>query len=144
MREKLREASAENKTYPQLQRSTAMSEGLVKYSLDWFIDQDEGAQNALKHAADMTVKLKSKDRNKERSARAEATDAVKKSIDACQRAAYAAIKECDVVVSTCVGAVDPRLMACLGKREEQEDGAWRPPVNLKLGKEGRTGNETLG
>jgi len=114
-------------------RSSAMSEGLVEHSLDWYIDQDEGAQSALKLAAEMTSRLKSKDRNRERSARSEATDAVKKSIAACQKAAYEAIRGCDVVVSTCVGAFDPRLMACLGKGgDEQEDGGWTPPVNIKL------------
>ncbi|GMI10173.1 hypothetical protein TrRE_jg6569, partial [Triparma retinervis] len=119
-------------TVVRVGRSTAMDPGVVKHSLDWHVDRDAGAQAALKAAALATSRLKSTDRNRERSARSEATLAVQRSIDECQRAAYDALKGCDVVVTTCVGAVDPRLMASLGRGGEEGDGRWRPTANLKL------------
>lgn len=114
-------------------RSSTVNGSLLKHTLDYWVDQDEVAQESLRYAAEMTSRLRTTDRNKDGAARRAATDAVKKSIAACQRASYFALKNCDVVVSTCVGAVDPRLMACLGRdTDDRQDGSFVPPINLEL------------
>lgn len=106
---------------------SAMSESLWSYTLDAAIDQDPGAQKALQNAARATAqlaklnRLQSRDRNasskaslSDRAIRDAATSAVKASILASNIAATKALREAEVIVSTSIGAADPRLLTACG------------------------------
>mmetsp|Transcript_23448 Transcript_23448/g.65080 ORF Transcript_23448/g.65080 Transcript_23448/m.65080 type:complete len:1077 (-) Transcript_23448:2841-6071(-) len=106
-------------------KASAISESLWRFTLDAAIDADPEARKASKLAASATAQLmkirkdkKNKNSNgagmSERAAQEIATAAVKRSIRACNIAATKAMREADIIVSTCTGAADPRLMAACG------------------------------
>lgn len=90
------------------------------------------ARKALKLAANasaqlMKIRKDKKSRNSngagmsERAAQEIATAAVKRSIRASNIAATKAMREADVIVSTCTGAADPRLMAACGLNVDPDE-----------------------
>ena len=105
-------------------KASAVSESLWDYTLDSFIDSDPEAKKAMNQAVTATAQLlkirkekKGKSSNgviTERAAQEIATAAVKHSIKMCNIAATKAIRGADVIVSTSIGAADPRLMAACG------------------------------
>eukprot|EP00536_Pseudo-nitzschia_multiseries_P003962 jgi/Psemu1/186948/e_gw1.63.37.1 len=111
-------------------KASAISESLWRFTLDAAIDADPEARKATKLAASATaqlMKIRKDKKNKkgsnsngaaagmsERAAQEIATAAVKRSIRACNIAATKAMREADIIVSTCTGAADPRLMAACG------------------------------
>jgi superfamily I DNA and/or RNA helicase len=106
-------------------KASAVSESLWDYTLDAAIDSDPDAKKAMDFAASATAQLmkirKDKTNKKssgvtmtERAAQESATAAVKRSIKASNIAATKALREADIIVSTCTGAADPRLMAACG------------------------------
>jgi len=105
--------------------STAISESLWGSSLDAAIHADPEACSALRMAATATAQLKKslssqQSLSSKSSKRAAATAAVKASIQACNVAATKAFREADVIVSTCIGAADPRLLAACGIASEND------------------------
>lgn len=121
-------------------KASAMSESLWSYSLDAAIDRDPEARKALDLAASATAQLMKirKEKKKksngstltERAAQVIATSAVKRSIRASNIAATKAFREADIIVSTCTGAADPRLMAACGLNIEPDyslEGKGRSP-----------------
>jgi len=106
--------------------STAVSESLWDSTLDAAIHADPQARDALQKAVTATAQLKKTSSSRqsslsESSKRATATASVKASIQACNVAATKAFREADVIVSTCVGAADPRLLAACGIVSEDDD-----------------------
>jgi AAA domain len=109
-------------------RASAVSESLWNSTMDAAIDRDPHAQLALQNAAKVTAQLANlrQGRDKpgrgaqngssggERMLRQAATLAVEASIQACNLAATRALRQADVIVSTCTGAADPRLLAACG------------------------------
>jgi hypothetical protein len=103
---------------------SAVAENLWEHTLDAAIQRDSDAQNALDYAATATAELMKirKDKRRktsngvmsERLAQEMATAAVKKSIKASNIAATKALREADIIVSTCTGAADPRLLSACG------------------------------
>mmetsp|Transcript_4613 Transcript_4613/g.6660 ORF Transcript_4613/g.6660 Transcript_4613/m.6660 type:complete len:991 (+) Transcript_4613:232-3204(+) len=106
--------------------STAISPSLWNSTLDAAIDADPVVRRALEKAATATAQLKRSTESgmlSDASKRAAATAAVKASIQACNVAATKAFREADVIVSTCSGAADPRLLAACGVYNEEDDEA---------------------
>lgn len=109
-------------------KPSAVAESLWSYTLDAAIDQDPAAQKALQNAARATAQLaklnrgqrsrdsasKSSSSLSDRTIRDAATAAVKASIEASNVAATKALREADVIVTTSIGAADPRLLAACG------------------------------
>ena len=115
----------------------AVSKPLWDYTLEAAISRDPEAQNALSKAAEATAELSKAQRSSKRNSgdktvRNAATSAVKFSIEACNIAATRAIRDADVIVSTCSGAADPRLLAACAIDDTEAitapDGL--PPVSL--------------
>jgi len=113
-------------------KASAISESLWRFTLDAAIDSDPEARKALKLAANasaqlMKIRKDKKSRNSngagmsERAAQEIATAAVKRSIRASNIAATKAMREADVIVSTCTGAADPRLMAACGLNVDPDE-----------------------
>jgi AAA domain len=116
-------------------RASAVSESLWNLTMDAAIDRDPQAQLALQNAAKVTAQLSilrqgrkqgrggnnakaqtggSSGGGGERMLRQAATAAVEASIQTCNVAATRALRQADVIVSTCTGAADPRLLAACG------------------------------
>ncbi len=113
-------------------KASAVSESLWDYTLDAAIDSDPEARKAMELAASATAQLlriRKEKKNKsangatmtERTAQDIATSAVKRSIRACNIAATKALREADIIVSTCTGAADPRLMAACGLSSDSDE-----------------------
>ena len=113
-------------------KASAVSESLWDFTLDAAIDSDKEARKAMELAASATaqlLKIRKDKKNKngngapmtERAAQEIATLAVKRSIKACNIAATKALREADIIVSTCTGAADPRLMAACGLSSEPDE-----------------------
>ena len=112
-------------------KASAVSEHLWDCTLDAYIDRDPEARKASDLAASATAQLmaiRNAKKNKksngavmtERAAQEIATLAVKRSIRASNIAATKALREADIIVSTCTGAADPRLLAACGLDIEAE------------------------
>ena len=121
-------------------KASALSENLWQYSVDAAIHRDKDAREALTAAAAATAQLlqirndnvKSKKKKNsssssatmlltERVARDIATIAVKHSIKMSNIAATKAFRDADIIVATCTGAADPRLMAACGLNDKVDD-----------------------
>lgn len=114
-------------------KASAVTEALWPYTLDAAIDRDERAQKALQNAAEVTAQLAQQQKKRsassksssvnahDRTVRDAATSAVKASIRACNIAATQALREADVIVTTSIGAADPRLLAACGIVMNEED-----------------------
>ena len=83
-------------------KPSGIAEPLWPYTVEAAIDQDAEAQKALRHAAAC------------RQPSASTTAAVKAAIEACSVATTKAMRAADVIVTTCTGAADPRLLAACG------------------------------
>ena len=112
-------------------KASAVSESLWDCTLDAAIDSDPEAKKALELAASASAQLMKirKDKSNrnansatmtERAAQVIATSAVRRSILASNIAATKALREADIIVSTCTGAADPRLMAACGLNTESD------------------------
>ena len=123
-------------------KPSAVSESLWDFTLDAAIDSDPEAKKAMDLAASATAQLMKIRKNKrkkktndmvmtERAAQDIATSAVKRSIRAQHLAATKALREADIVVSTCTGSADPRLMAACGLNVDSDDlpGGKNPTSN---------------
>mmetsp|Transcript_25240 Transcript_25240/g.37175 ORF Transcript_25240/g.37175 Transcript_25240/m.37175 type:complete len:890 (+) Transcript_25240:452-3121(+) len=124
-------------------KASSVSEHLWDYTLDAAIDKDPQAQKALEDAAKATSNLRQSNdegrgKNKhtkestasQRAKRDVATIAVKASIQACRVASTRALREADVIVTTSIGAADPRLLAACGIIND-EDKDSKDDVRLK-------------
>eukprot|EP00535_Pseudo-nitzschia_heimii_P001058 CAMPEP_0197188984 /NCGR_PEP_ID=MMETSP1423-20130617/18917_1 /TAXON_ID=476441 /ORGANISM="Pseudo-nitzschia heimii, Strain UNC1101" /LENGTH=959 /DNA_ID=CAMNT_0042640987 /DNA_START=226 /DNA_END=3102 /DNA_ORIENTATION=- len=114
-------------------KASAVSEHLWECTLDAHIHRDPEARKASDLAASVSAQLMAirnakKNKNKrsngammsERAAQELATLAVKRSIRASNIAATKALREADIIVSTCTGAADPRLLAACGLNIEAD------------------------
>jgi len=128
-------------------KASATSEHLWEHTLDAAVANDPEAQKAQVEASLATVNLKPKrrsDTHLDRINREVATLAVKASIHASRVAATKALRECDVIVSTSIGAADSRLLASCGiyaDEEEDDRRLKKNEINSKLGNSKR-GAET--
>jgi AAA domain len=116
-------------------KASAVAEHLWDYTLDAAINADPEAQKALENAARATAQLaKLQKRRKaiknsnsnsnvlsDKTVQEMATAAVKKSIQACKKAAAKALRSADIIVSTSTGAADPHLMAACGLNADMDD-----------------------
>jgi superfamily I DNA and/or RNA helicase len=134
-------------------KPSAVAENLWEYTIDAAIQRDPDAQNALSYAARTTAELMTirKDKKRrtangvlsERLAQDMATAAVKQSIKASSIAATKAMREADIIVSTCTGAADLRLLAACGlsldsehllEEDERLSKSVRKNIDFKRGK----------
>lgn len=111
-------------------KASAVSQSLWEHTLDAAIERDPDAKKALEEATLATCNLKNmkggRGKNKidiasERNKRDIATAAVKASIKACNSAAAKAMRDADVIVSTSIGASDPRLLAACGIKLDEDE-----------------------
>lgn len=114
-------------------KASAVSQSLWEYTLDAAIERDPAAKKALEEATIATSNLKNLKSGKkgsgkskldiasERNKRELATLAVKASIKACNAAAAKAMRDADVIVSTSIGASDPRLLAACGIKLDEDE-----------------------
>jgi AAA domain len=142
-------------------RASAVSESLWNSTMDAAIDRDPEAQLALQNAAKVTAQLsinmrQGRQRKQgrgtqngsggERMLRQAATSAVEASIQACNVAATRALRQADVIVSTCTGAADPRLLAACGIYARDADDLSKLKNDWNAGDADnsiRTGSNTL-
>lgn len=119
-------------------KASGVSPSLWNHTLDAAIDRDPDAQKALHVAAKATAnvrELQSNTKNGKKGSstrsrvgvvdlqnkREAATKAVKASIQSCNIAATRALRNADVIVCTCIGAADSRLLAACGISSIDED-----------------------
>lgn len=103
-------------------KPSAVAEKLWGCTLDAAIEKDPAAQKALENAARATAQLSKVNRRSaskssalsDRAIRDAATAAVKASIQASNVAATKALRAADLIVSTSIGAADPRLLSACG------------------------------
>ena len=86
-------------------RVTAISDDLLQDSLEYHLSNDKRCNDALAEAQRATQSAK---KSKDRNAKAEATDAVKRADAEKIKAAHRIMEGFDAVVCTCIGAADKR------------------------------------
>eukprot|EP00814_Leptocylindrus_danicus_P000674 CAMPEP_0116048430 /NCGR_PEP_ID=MMETSP0321-20121206/29548_1 /TAXON_ID=163516 /ORGANISM="Leptocylindrus danicus var. danicus, Strain B650" /LENGTH=938 /DNA_ID=CAMNT_0003530631 /DNA_START=274 /DNA_END=3087 /DNA_ORIENTATION=- len=114
-------------------RPSSIAPELWDSTLDAAIEKDPDAQRALSAAAEATALLRKNGSNSNGRYRELATAAVKASIQACRVAGTKALRDCDVIVSTSIGASDPQILAACGivgpDDEEEEERAFSASNN---------------